>query len=237
MNQLVAGKPDLQTARSYWTMRRGDSERAFRRARVHSRIVRLLRFAVPFGAFAVVFGFVLWTWFNPMRVLLAVPADIAGDMVVSGTKITMQQPRISGFTRDSRPYEFTATAAAQDLTKPDLVELNDLRGKVEMKDNSTAEVVAHSGVYNSKKEVLQLGQNTVVTSTEGYKVLIDNAVIDVRGTTLTTEDPVHVEMKEGQLDAQRMEVLESGNVLRFHGVKMTLKGDRFVPPQPGTGKK
>jgi len=237
MTQLVAAKPDLQTARSYWTMRRGDSERAFRRARVHSRIVRLLRFAMPFGAIAVTLGFVIWTWFNPMRMLLAVPENIAGDLVVSGTKITMQQPRISGFTRDSRPYEFTATAAAQDLTKPDLVELNDLRGKVEMKNDSTTEVVAQSGVYNSKKEELQLGKNTVVTSTSGYKVLIDNAVIDIRGTSLTTNDPVHVEMKEGRLDAERMEVQDSGSVLRFHGVKMTLKGDKFVPPQPGTGQK
>jgi lipopolysaccharide export system protein LptC len=106
-----------------------------------------------------------------------------------------------------------------------------------MRDNSTTEVVAHSGVYNSKKEVLQLGRNTVVTSTAGYKVLIDNAVIDIRGTTLTTDDPVHVEMKEGRLDAQRMEVLESGNVLRFHGVKMTLKGDKFIPTKSGTGQK
>nr|QMS47988.1 hypothetical protein WG33_0187 [uncultured bacterium] len=237
MDQLVAAKPDLQTARNYWTMRRGDSERAFRRARVHSRIVRMLRVVVPFGAIAVAGGFILWTWFNPMRMLLEVPDDIAGNMVVSGTKITMQQPRISGFTRDSRPYEFTATAAAQDLTKPDLVELNDLHGKVGMKDNSTVEVTARGGVYNSKQEVLQLGQNTVVTSTAGYKVLIDNAVIDIRGTTLTTDDPVQVEMNGGRLGAQRMEGLESGNVLRFHGVKMTLKGDKFIPPQPGTGQK
>lgn len=237
MDQLVAARPDLQTARSYWTVRRGDSERAFRNARTHSRIVRVLRFAVPFSAIALTLGFIIWTWFNPMRMLLSVPDNIGGDLVVSGTKITMQQPRISGFTRDARPYEFTATAAAQDLTKPDLVELHDLRGKVEMKDNSTTEVTAQSGVYNSKKEVLELGQNTVVTSSAGYKVLIDNAVIDIRGTTLTTEYPVHVEMKEGKLDARRMEVLESGNVLRFHSVKMTLKGDQFVPPQPGTSKK
>ena len=70
-----------------------------------------------------------------------------------------------------------ATAAAQDLTKPDLVELNDLRGKIGMKDNTVTDVVAQSGIYNSKNEVLKLGQNTVVTSTSGYKVLIDNAVI------------------------------------------------------------
>src|SRR4029079_18875838 len=118
MDQLVAARPDLQTARSYWTMRRGDSERAFRKARTHSRVVRLLRLGVPVGTILVLCGFVFWTWFNPMRMLLAVPDNIGGELVVSGTKITMQQPRINGFTRDSRPYEFTATAAAQDLTKP-----------------------------------------------------------------------------------------------------------------------
>lgn len=236
MNQLVAAKPDLNTARAYWTMRRGDSQRAFKKARSHSRIVRLLRFAVPTVTLAVTGGFIFWTVFNPLG-RLAAPDVTVREPVVSGTKITMQQPRVNGFTRDSRPYEFTAKAAAQDLTKPDLVELQDLQGKIQMKDNSSTDVVAQSGVYNSKNEVLKLGRNTVVTSTSGYKVLLDNAVIDVRATTLVTEDPVHVEMKEGKLDAQRMEVLESGNVLRFDTVKMTLKGEQFVPPQPGATKK
>jgi lipopolysaccharide export system protein LptC len=234
MDQLVAARPDLQTARSFWTMRRGDSERAFRSARSHSRIVRVLRIAVPLGMTTVLSCFILWTWFNPLRFLVPIPENIGGELVVSGTKITMQQPRITGFTRDSRPYEFTAKAAAQDLTRPDVVELHDLRGKFQMQDNSTTDVTAEGGVYNSKKEILQLGQNTVVTSTAGYKVLLDNAVIDIRGTKLVTEDPVQVEMKEGRLDAKRMEVLESGNILRFDGVRMTLKGEQFVPPQPGT---
>jgi len=237
MDQLVAARPDLQTARSFWTMRRGDSERAFRAARTHSRTVRILRIAVPLGMILVVSAFVLWTWFNPVRLLLSVPDNIGGDLVVSGTKITMQQPRITGFTKDSRPYEFTATAAAQDLTRPDIVEMQDLRGKFQMQDNSTTDVVAPSGTYNSKKEVLQLGKDTVVTSTAGYKVTIDNAVIDIRATTLVTEDPVQVEMKEGRLDAKRMEILESGNILRFDAVRMTLKGEQFVPPQPGGGRK
>jgi lipopolysaccharide export system protein LptC len=156
---------------------------------------------------------------------------------VSGTKITMQQPRVTGFTRDSRPYEFTAKAAAQVLTRPDVVELNDLRGKFQMQDNSTTEVTALSGTYNSKNEILQLGKDTVVTSTAGYRVLLDNAVIDIRGTKLVTEEPVQVEMKEGRLDARRMEVLESGNILKFDGVKMALNGDQFIPPQPGASRK
>jgi lipopolysaccharide export system protein LptC len=233
MSQLIAARPDLDTARSYWTMRRGDSERAFRAARRHSRRVRLLRLAVPLSMIALVGVFLLWTWFNPMRLLMKVP-DIGGDLVVSGTKITMQQPRITGFTRDSRPYEFTARAAAQDLTRPDVVELHDLHGSFRLHDNSTSEVTAEGGVYNSKKEVLELGKNTVVTSSSGYKILLDNAVIDVRSATLVTDEPVQVEMKQGKLDARRMEVRESGNVLQFDDVKMDLKADQFPPSQQPT---
>jgi lipopolysaccharide export system protein LptC len=234
MDQLVAASPDLQTARRFWTMRRGDSERAFRAARVHSRAVRVLRLVVPLSTIVLLTSFVLWTWFNPLRMLL--PENIGGDLVVSGTKITMQQPRITGFTRDARPYEFTAKAAAQDLTQPDLVELHDLNGKFQLRDNNTVEVTGQNGLYNSKNEILQLGTNTVVTSSSGYHAVLDDAVIDVRAAKLTTNKPVKVEMKEGRLDAQRLEIFESGNIIRFQGVKMTLKGDQFVPPQQGTKK-
>jgi lipopolysaccharide export system protein LptC len=227
MDQLVAARPDFETARSYWTMRRGDSERAFRAARSHSRRVRLMRLAVPLATLTVLAGLLLWTWLNPLRLLLNVP-DVGGDLVVSGTKITMQQPRITGFTRDARPYEFTATAAAQDLTHPDVVEMRNLQGKYQLRDNSTTELRADIGVYNSKKEMLELGKNTVVTSSAGYKLLLNSANIDVRGAKMVSEEPVQIEMKEGRLEANRMEVSQSGNVVQFEGVRMIITS----PPVP-----
>ena len=47
MNRVITARADPQTARSYWTMSRADSDRAFRNARRHSRWVRVLRVAVP----------------------------------------------------------------------------------------------------------------------------------------------------------------------------------------------
>jgi lipopolysaccharide export system protein LptC len=223
MSQLAA-RPDAQTARSYWTMGRGDSERAFRSARSHSRRVRMLRVALPALVVLLLTIFMLWTWLNPMRLLFKIP-DIGGDLVISGTKITMQMPRVTGYTRDSRPYELTAKAAAQDLTKPDVVELSDLRAKFQMNDNSTTEVIAQSGQFHSKREVLELGDDTVVTSTAGYRVNIDKAVIDIRANQLTTDRPVTVDSTQGKLVAQSMQVLEAGNLVRFEGVKMTLQTD------------
>ena len=87
-----------------------------------------------------------WPWqvslrcrvFNPFRMarLPKLPVDI-GNLVVSGTKITMELPHLAGFSTDQRPYELWAKAAVQDLTTPDHVELQTLRAKVVMEDKST----------------------------------------------------------------------------------------------------
>lgn len=229
MDHLIAARPDARTAHSYWTMQRGDSERAFRQALRHSRSVRRLRILIPALVVLLIGGFAAWTWFNPMRLLLKVP-DIGGDLVISGTKITMQQPRVTGFTRDSRPYEFSAQSAAQDLTRPDIVELNDLHGKFEMQDKSTTEMTADGGTYNSKQEMLNLGSHIVVTSTSGYKILLKSADIDIHNARMTTDDPVQIEMKQGRLDAKGMEVRDAGGEIVFSGVTMTINPNELSPP-------
>lgn len=221
MSQLTAARPDIETARAYWTMGRGDSERAFRAARRHSRLVRFARIAVPAGVILLLAVFMLWTWLNPMRLLFRIP-DLGGDLVISGTKITMQSPRVSGYTRDARPYELSAKAAAQDLTRPDVVELNELHAKFQTSESGSTEIVAPTGTFHSKKELLELGDDIVVTSTNGYKVMLDKAVIDIRAHQLVTDRPVQVESTTGQLRANSMKILESGGLVRFDGVTMTI---------------
>ena len=76
------------------------------------------------------------SWLDPLKVLVRLPID-AGRLVISGTKITMEAPKLSGYTKDRRWYELTANAAAQDITKPDLIELNEIRAKIEAEDKST----------------------------------------------------------------------------------------------------
>src|SRR5271169_2657711 len=141
MNRVTTARPDQRIAHSYWTMSRGDSARAFRAARRHSRLVRILRLAIPVAVLLGLTVISLITYFNPLRMLTKLPVNI-NDLVVSGTKITMERPHLSGFTRDQRAYEFTADAAAQDLTKPDIVELHNIHAKVEMQDKTLMEMTA-----------------------------------------------------------------------------------------------
>jgi len=66
----------------------------------------------------------------------------------------MQQPRLAGFTRDNRRYNMIAQAAAQDVTKPDMIELHGINATMEMKDGAVFETTAKDGLYNSKTELL-----------------------------------------------------------------------------------
>jgi lipopolysaccharide export system protein LptC len=222
MDRVIAAKTDPQTARAYWTMSRGDSERAFRAARRHSRLVRVLRIAIPVGVLVGFTGIFLTTYFNPLRMLGKLPIDI-GNLVVSGTQVTMEQPRLSGFTRDARAYEVSADAAKQDLTKPDMIELHNIHAKVEMQDKSTMEMTATAGIYDNKAETLKLDQNIELTSTSGYRGRLSEALVDIRKGNVVSSNPVEVEMLQGTLNANRLEIVDSGDLVRFDGgVRMTL---------------
>jgi lipopolysaccharide export system protein LptC len=234
MTPLTAAQPDAATARAYWTIGRNDRERLFRAARRHSRHVRLLRIAVPLCVAVVIAVYMLWKMLNPIGMLTANLPVGANDLVVSGSKITMEQPRLKGFTKDSRAYELTASQASQDITKPDIVEMRDVRARFQMPDNSSAHVTALDGVFDSKNEVLKLGRN-VVLDASSYKVWLNDAVVDVRTGDIVSEKPVEVKMLQGTLNAKRLEVKESGELLRFDGgVSMQLKldnGSGFGRPQ------
>ena len=216
-------------------MGRGDSELAFRAARRHSRAVRILRIAIPLAVVLGFTGIFLITYFNPLHMLAKLPIDV-GNLVVSGTKITMEHPRLSGFTGDARAYELSADAAKQDLTKPDLIELRNIRAKVQMQDKSTVEVSATAGIYDSKGETLKLDQNIVLSSSTGYRGRLSEAMIDIRKGNVVSERPVEVELLQGTLNANRLEISDSGDLVRFGGgVNMILMLGDAAAPQAKTG--
>ena len=138
-------------------------------------------------------------------------------MVIKGTKVTMQQPRLTGFTVDSRPYEFTASSAEQDITKPDLMELNHIQAKMEMEDKSTVNLSSPFGTYDMKTEMLNLIDNVHLTSSTGYEARLNDAAVDVHKGIVVSEKPVWVKLKNGVINAKRLEVRDSGDIIRFGG--------------------
>jgi lipopolysaccharide export system protein LptC len=205
---------------------RSNDDRVFRAAVRHSRMVRILRVLVPATIAVGIVGGVAYTSLTkPLRALAKVPIDI-GNLVVSGTKITMQQPRIAGFTTDRRAYELTAQAAARDLLKPDVIELEGLQATMEMQNKVSFQTTANAGYYDTKSELLTLEENILVTTSSGYQARLAEAVIDIRGGKIVSEKPVEVKSFEWLVKSNRMEITDSGDVVRFdRGVSVTIEGE------------
>lgn len=216
MNRMVSPSSDTLAGPAFATASRAGSERAFQGAARHSRMVRRLRILIPAGVAVGVGIIALTTFLNPVRFLYKLPNDM-GTLVISGTKITMESPRLAGYTKDRRSYEVTAKAAAQDMTKPELVELKELRAKLAMADNNSAELVTIGGMYHTKTEILTLGPNILLMSTNGYEARLADAVVEVRQGKITSDKPVEVKMTRGKLNANRLVVLNSGDIIRFEG--------------------
>ena len=211
-------------ARNYNAAAPNDGERQFRAATRHSRRVRMLRWAIPASIVGMIGMIVFATWFNPLRMLARLPID-SGKLLISGTKITMEAPRLAGFTRDARPYEFTARAAAQDLTKPDVLELKDIRAKIEMQDKAVVEMTAAAGLYDTKSDRMTLTDDIRLSSSAGYSGRLSEATVDVSKGNIVSEHPVEVVLLNGTLNANRLEVVDNGEVIRFDGgvaMNMTL---------------
>lgn len=233
MNRMVSAPSDAKAGSGFATVGRTNdqNDRAFRGARRHSRNVRLLRILVPVGVVGGVALISLATFVSSGRFSYKLPNDM-GTLVVSGTKITMEAPRLAGYTKDQRGYEVTAKAAAQDMAKPEFVELKELRAKLAMQDNNSAELVTVGGIYNTKSEILTLGPNITLKSTNGYEALLADAVVEVKKGNITSDKPVEVKMSRGKLNANRLEITNSGEVIRFDGgVVMHLD-----PEQPAAAK-
>jgi lipopolysaccharide export system protein LptC len=205
-------------------------EARFAAAARHSRMVRVLRVAVPAAVIVAMAGIVAVSVFNPFRMLLPkLPVDM-GNLVVSGTKITMESPHLAGFSTDQRPYEMWAKAAIQDLTDPDHVELSQLRAKVAMEDKSTVTLDARTGYYDSKSQMLDLRKDIFLQSSTGYEAKLSQAYVDLNKGSVTSDEHVDVKLLNGTLTADRLRIINSGEVVRFEGnVVMNLVMDSPTP--------
>jgi lipopolysaccharide export system protein LptC len=204
-------------------------EARFAIATRHSRIVRVLRVAVPAAVILSMAAIVLVSVFNPFRMLLPkLPIDME-NLVVSGTKITMESPHMSGYTPDRRPYEVWAKTATQDVTDPDHVELKTLRAKVLMEDQSTVTLDALTGVMDTKQQLLDLHKDIYLQTTTGYEAWLSQAFVDMGKNTVTSEEHVDVKWADGTISSDKLRITGGGEVVRFEG-HVVMNIDKLPPP-------
>ena len=194
---------------------------AFRAARRHTRWVHILRRTIPIAAVLAVLGVVVTPFLSPMRGLASVSLDSVG---ISGGKVRMEAPRLTGYRKDNRPYEVTAAAALQNIRNPTQVELETLIARLQVEREGWVTVNAKTGLFDTQKEKLRLVDDVRVRTETGYDIRMRTADVDFKGGTVVSKEPVEVELGTATVDANSVDVKDNGAMISFEGrVRVLIK--------------
>jgi lipopolysaccharide export system protein LptC len=189
-------------------------DRAYAAALRHSRRVILLRRIIPTVCAVAFLGLIVAPFLNPFR---AIPGVTMGPLSLSGGKVTMDNPKLTGFRKDNKPYELTAQTATQDIRKPNVIALNGMNARLQMEQDQWVRLTAKAGVFDTQKEQMQLRGDVGLRTDSGYDVKLSSADIDFKAATVNSNEPVTVTSGGTQIDAKALQVTDNGKVISFLG--------------------
>lgn len=202
----------------------GRDKNAFKRANHHSWLVRLLKILFPILALLLlvtIAGSYYWAQIGS-------PTLKVEDTVLKDTRIVMKNPELKGFDKENRPYVLNAAEAIQDALNPSTVELSQIDANVPMQDGIYADIIAGTGLYDSKAKTLKLGGEVDVRTITGMFIKLQDADIDMDAGTLFTDSPILMSSPQAKISADALRVEGNGEKVIFNNrVKMTIFPDKI----------
>ncbi|MCU0733370.1 MAG: LPS export ABC transporter periplasmic protein LptC [Hyphomonas sp.] len=200
-----------------------DRSESFRQARRHSKLVRILRLALPMVGVALVLGYlgalVGTGGFAPSLPEMAMPRITPKDL-------SMQNPNYEGVTADGGSYRVAAARARQDFDRTDVIQLEEITGDLVAKDKSATKLTASRGVFNHKESVLQLSESIQIRGDNGFSADLTAATVLTREGRINSDEPVSVGFPAGSVRARRLEIRQKVREVTF--VEEVVA--RLVPP-------
>lgn len=190
------------------------SRAAFRAARRHTFLVRFLRRAIPIGSVVAVVGLIVTPFLHPLEGVSGLSLSSVG---ISGGKVKMEAPRLTGYRKDNRPYEVTAETALQDIRNPTQIELQTMIARILMQDQGWVTVNARTGLFDSQNEKLRLNDDVKVHTESGYDMFMRTADINFKAGTVVSKEPVKVNLGSTKIDANTLDVKDNGALIVFEG--------------------
>lgn len=196
-----------------------DSTRAdrIRRAQRHSKLVRLLRFALPAGVFIIAAYYAL-TLIGASNIGSEIARTAIPKIIPSG--LTMKNPRYRGFTKEGGAYLVTAESATPELGSTNLIQLAGVTGDLTQKDGATMALTAKNGVFDSSSESVVLTTDVQLKTNSGGWARMEQLRVESRTGLITSDQPVEFGNPQSKITGQKLrimqkskEVVVTGNVV------------------------
>ena len=203
-----------------------ERQRAFRRARLNSVFVRIMRLALPVVALALLSTYGL---FMQHRIRIET-GDVVGTLdtgTLSGASLdnfTMSRPSYPGYNaKNGSRYHVSAERALTDLTRDKPIELIGISGTLEQADGRATRIEAARGVFDQKKRTLELDGGITVDAPNDLGVRLNRALVDAATARIVSEAPVAVTLPDGAIRSNAMELDQRARTILFNqGVEARL---------------
>lgn len=197
------------------------AEEAFKLAVRHSRRVRLLKILLP--AFVGVAALVL-IGYSFIGLPRGVSIDLGGTALRDG-RIVMANPELDGFTAENRPYTMRAERASQELGNTSVIDLEGIGARLPLDEEGWADLNAGTGRFDQNANTLELGDGITVRLDRGVTAVLRSARVDLTEGSMSTVEPVRVELEGSEISADSLQVTDRGSVLIFENrVRMQING-------------
>ena len=192
--------------------------RAGRFSRSYSRMVGVLKYALPALGLAIVGLIALWPELHGTQV------DISsiGQRPAVGAAGEIQNPRYSGVDEAARPYTVWATLAKQ--IQDEVFDLNRPKGEMKLPSGLVLNLDARTGKLNRIAKSVHLSGDVTLRRSDGTTMVTESADINLADKSAHGSTPVTAEGPFGTLSAGGFKVEQQGDVIIFTGpTKLLLK--------------
>jgi len=188
-----------------------------------SRLVSLLKVALPGTAIAILVVIAAWPYIAPDLDKLRIELPVVGP--AGGARPQVLNPRLLGLDDQKRPYQITADSGTQvDSTDGrELYALTQPKYDITLIDGSWLALTAQNGLFEKEAQVLWLEGDVSLFHDQGAEFVTAAARIDLTNNTAAGDAPVQGQGPAGVLTSEGFRVLDGGERVLFTGrARMTL---------------
>ncbi len=198
----------------YRVRTQAERERAFATAARHSRVVHILRRALPVIAVVVLAGYFISTQLNVT--VGDMTASIDGMEVADGN-LRMLNPTLRGADKKNGTYIVKAAHADQDIKNPKIVKLHAIKADVSNPSGGWSRIEAARGVFDSQAERLIMQDRITLATSAGVTGELKYATLDMGTQTLRSHYPVSFNLTNGTVRADALTLRSADKELVFRG--------------------
>jgi lipopolysaccharide export system protein LptC len=183
----------------------------------YTKLVRVLRIALPVTALVVLAIVIVWPRFDPAQ---------AKKRHVEAKSPEMHNSYFSGFDKSNQPYTITSDNAIQGPSGTNDVDMVNPLAEITVKSGAWVAIRGDMGRYKEDPGIITLWGNVKLYHDQGYEVQTSAAAIDLDQGVAWSDKPTFMHGPRGELWGAGFKLIQDSDKIIFTGnSRLILKQD------------